>query len=159
MCPKVVLIAVSVASLLVPASAEETLPYALRTDKLGDTYVPSLGDIMGATQLRHFKLWYAGKLKNWELAGYELGQIEDSFANAARGYQNIPIENIIIVEKPLQALDSAIKDKDGEHFDNAFTDLTAACNSCHQAGQVGFIVIQTPTASPFSNQDFEPKQR
>jgi hypothetical protein len=149
MCPKVVLIAVSVASLLVPASAEETVPYALRTDKSGDTYVPSLGDIMGATQLRHFKLWYAGKLKNWELAGYELG----------RGDQNIPIENIIIVEKSLQALDSAIKDKDGEHFDNAFTDLTAACNSCHRAGQLGFIVIQMPTASPFSNQDFEPKQR
>jgi hypothetical protein len=69
------------------------------------------------------------------------------------------IENIIMVGKPVQALDNTIKERDGEHFDHAFTDLTAACNSCHQAGQVGFIVIQIPTAFPFSSQDFEPKQR
>ena len=33
-------------------------------------YRPRLGDIMGATQLRHFKLWHAGKEKNWALADY-----------------------------------------------------------------------------------------
>ena len=33
-----------------------------------DTYRPPLGDIMGKIQLRHIKLWFAGKLANWELA-------------------------------------------------------------------------------------------
>ena len=74
-----------------PAFAQETVPYASRPPVVGDTYVPTLGDIMGATQLRHFKLWYAGELRNWELASYELGQIEDSLINAARLYQNIPV--------------------------------------------------------------------
>jgi len=31
-----------------------------------------LSDIMIATQLRHFKLWDAGRVKNWGLANYEL---------------------------------------------------------------------------------------
>jgi len=31
-------------------------------------YDPTLGDLMGMTQLRHFKLSYAGRSENWELA-------------------------------------------------------------------------------------------
>jgi cytochrome c553 len=140
-----------------PAFAQETVPYASRPPVLGDTYVPTLGDIMGATQLRHFKLWYAGKLRNWELASYELGQIEDSLINAARLYQNIPVEKINMIQQPLITLAGAIKAKDGARFASAFANLTAACNSCHEAAQVGFITIQVPTASPFSNQSFMPK--
>ena len=41
-----------------------------------EQYVPRLGDIMNAVQSRHMKLWFAGKALNWELAAYELGQIE-----------------------------------------------------------------------------------
>ena len=110
-------------------------------------------------QLRHFKLSYAGKLGNWELASYELGQIGDSLLNAARLYQNIPVEKINMVEQPLMDLSSAIKAKDGARFASAFADLTAACNSCHEAAHVGFITIQVPTASPFSNQSFMPKRK
>jgi hypothetical protein len=112
---------------------------------------------MGAVQLRHFKLWYAGRLRNWELATYELGQIEDSFNNAVQLYQNIPVEKISMIDQPLTALDSAIKAKDGTRFGSAFANLTTACNSCHEAARVGFIRIQIPTASPFSNQSFTPK--
>jgi hypothetical protein len=36
------------------------------------SYVPSLGDLMAAIQLRHSKLWYVANLKNWPLADYEL---------------------------------------------------------------------------------------
>ena len=36
-----------------------------------ELYRPPLGDIMGKIQLRHIKLWFAGKLGNWELATYE----------------------------------------------------------------------------------------
>ena len=148
------MIALSIVTAMLPAFAQDTVPYAYRPPSAGDAYVPTLGDIMGATQLRHFKLSYAGKLGNWDLASYELGQIEDSLINAARLYQNIPIEKINTVEQPLMALSSAIKVKDAGRFAGAFADLTAACNSCHEAAHVGFIRIQVPTASPFSNQLF-----
>ena len=41
-------------------------------------YKPPLGDIMGKIQLRHIKLWFAGKHKNWELAAYEVDEIKAS---------------------------------------------------------------------------------
>jgi len=151
------MIALSIVAAMLPAFAQDTVPYAYRPPTAGDSYVPTLGDIMGATQLRHFKLSYAGKLGNWELASYELGQIEDSLITAARLYQNIPIEKINMVEQPLTALSNAIKAKDGARFAGAFADLTATCNGCHEAAHVGFITIQVPTASPFSNQSFMPK--
>ena len=49
--------------------------------------------------------------------------------------------------------------KDGKHFADAFDNLTAACNACHEAAHVDFIAIQVPTASPFSNQSFTPKEK
>jgi cytochrome c553 len=152
------MIALSIAAAMLPAFAEDTVPYAFRRPTVGETYVPTLGDIMGATQLRHFKLWYAGKLRNWELATYELGQIEDSFVNAARLYQNIPIEKINTIDQPLMALASAIKAKGRARFGSAFANLTAACNGCHEAAHVGFVAIRVPTASPFSNQSFMPNK-
>lgn len=124
-----------------------------------DSYVASLGDIMGTTQWRHIKLWYAIKSKNWELLNYELGQLRDSFDKAAMLYRNIPIEYIVAVQQPLIALRDAIKAKDAAKFERGFADLTNACNLCHRAAQVGFIVIQTPTSSPFSNQKFLPAQK
>ena len=36
--------------------------------KAQPSYLLRLSDIMVATQLRHFKLWYAGQVKNWQLA-------------------------------------------------------------------------------------------
>ena len=44
--------------------------------------MPRLNDIMVATQLRHFKLWYAGIVQNWALAKYECGQIRSSIEDA-----------------------------------------------------------------------------
>ena len=35
-----------------------------------EAYKPGLGDIMGAIQMRHAKLWFAGKSLNWQLAAY-----------------------------------------------------------------------------------------
>ena len=120
-------------------------------------YVPRLGDIMGATQLRHLKLWYAGKEKNWNLAQYELGQIKETFQDAMSYYPGLPAADMTTMTKPASELGSAILAKDGAGFVRAFRELTAACNACHQAQGYGAIVIKLPTASPFSNQSFAPK--
>jgi hypothetical protein len=119
-------------------------------------YVPSLGDVMGTTQLRHIKLWFAGKFRNWPLAAYELEQVRASFVQVAMLYEGIPAANISMVSKPFQLLDEAIKAEDGARFARAFDDLTNACNNCHQSIQRGFIIIKTPADSPFSNQSFAP---
>jgi hypothetical protein len=147
----------SVGAVALPAFAEDTVPYAYRPPIAGESYVPGLGNIMEAIQWRHIKLAYAGKSANWELARYELGQMQESLSDAARLYQGIPIDKVDMIEQPVVALSDAIKSKDAPRFTRAFADLTAACNSCHAAAQVGFITIQVPTASPFTDQSFAPK--
>jgi hypothetical protein len=119
----------------------------------------NLGDIMGKIQLRHIKLWYAIKSKNWNLVDYELTQMRDSLENAVILYRNIPVELIVLADKPLIELQAAAKAKDGAKLERSFGDLTAACNSCHKAAQIEFITIQTPTSSPFSDQKFTPTSK
>ena len=105
------------------------------------------------------KIWYAIKSRNWDLMEYELKHVRDSFDGAVVLYQNIPIELIVAVDRPIGALQAAAKSKSGSQLERDFEDLTAACNACHQAAEVGFIQIRTPTGSPFSDQDFAPNRK
>ena len=121
-----------------------------------------LSDIMVATQLRHFKLWYAGQVKNWELANYELAQIRASFEDAARLSANISIPPKTTITQSADEVRGAIEEKDSAKFAKALDKLTLACNSCHQAAGVGFIAIREPRTSPMltsplSDQAFRPK--
>ena len=121
--------------------------------------VPALGDIMGKIQLRHIKIWSAIKARNWDLLDYELDQIKYSLNNAVILYRNIPVEYIAAADKPIIELQKAAKEKSASKLWKGFEELTFACNSCHAAGQVGFISIKTPTSSPFSDQEFAPAQK
>ena len=133
-----------------------------RLGKSQHPYVPRLGDIMVATQLRHFKLWYAGQVRNWDLANYELAQIRGSFEDATEFFANIPGANTMKIAQSVDEAGSAIAAKDSAKFVKAYDGLTSACNSCHQAAGFGFIVIREPRmspiqTSPFSDESFRPK--
>jgi len=122
-------------------------------------YVPGMGEIMGAQQMRHTKLWFAGQAGNWPLANYELGEIREGFEDAATYhtvFRGIPVSALIrrFTVKPLAKLSAAIRDKDSARFKTAFDQLTHACNSCHRAAAHGYIVIRRPSASPFTDQNF-----
>ena len=143
-------------------------PLGAQESQRGPTNAPymmlSLADIMSATQWRHLKLAYSGTVSNWQLANYELGQIQQSFSAAAQLYpvfKSIPLAQLIKDESepPLADLGKAIESKNSADFTKAFGNLTDACNRCHQAAGVGFIVMRIPTSSPFSNQLFPPVQR
>jgi hypothetical protein len=121
------------------------------------TYVAPLGDIMGKIQLRHIKLWDAIKHRNFPLVDYELTQTKDAFGNAVILYRNIPVEFIAAAGKPLTDMQKAAQAKDGAALERGYADLTAACNACHQAAEVGFIAIKTPGPSAFTDQDFSPR--
>ena len=125
----------------------------LQTDDKAPLKVPAQS--MVTIQLRHIKLWSAGKSKNWDLLNYEAQKLEDDFIAAAGFYRNLPVDNLVLVDRPLQRLMEAAKEKDYSLYTKAFDELTAGCNSCHVAGQVGFIHIQLPKSSPFSDQSYE----
>jgi len=121
-------------------------------------YVPRLGDIMNAVQIRHMKLWFAGKSANWELAAYEARQLKAGLVEAASFYEGIPVTNVTTMAQPVSAVADAIDAKDGGKFAKAYNDLTNGCNSCHQSIGRGYIVMRVPDASPFGDQQFVPRK-
>jgi len=155
------LLAALLALIVLPARCDE-VPFAQpapSTNPHGESYAVSLSDAMQLTQLRHIKLWLAGRNKNWPLANYELAQLKDTFDKAAMLYLNIPVEYIAAVEKPLGVLSDAVAAKDAAQFQRGFKALQAACNDCHKAADVGFIAIETPSASVFPDQSFAPARQ
>jgi cytochrome c553 len=120
-----------------------------------ERFVPRLNDMMVATQLRHFKLWYAGIVQNWALANYELSQIRNAIVDTERFYANKGGSRMSAMMTPgTDDLEDAIKAKDSAKFANAYTKLTTACNSCHEADGFGFIKIREPRLSPLETSPF-----
>jgi hypothetical protein len=117
-------------------------------------YVPSLSEMMTGQQERHIKLWFAGHARNWPLADYEVGQLEDGFDDIGKLIGGDLVDKQ--VSAPLKALEKAIADKDRRAFEAAFDTLSAGCNSCHHTLDHAFIVIQRPALLPYSNQSFAP---
>jgi hypothetical protein len=120
-------------------------------------YEPGLGDQMHTLQLRHAKLWFAGAAGNWELAAFEIHEIEENLERIARWHhdnETIPMGPAIKVHmQPGQyAVEQSVARKNAGEFSAAFDRLTQGCNACHRATEHGFIVIQRPTSEPVSNQ-------
>jgi cytochrome c553 len=136
-------------SALLPVQAQEQKP-----DSAQERYVPRLNTLMMVTQLGHFKLWYAGAVQNWALANYELTQIRANIVDAKKLHPDNSRSDMSMMSEPADDLDEAIKAKDSAKFVKAFSKLTAACNSCHEATGVGFIKIRDPRLSPIETSPF-----
>jgi hypothetical protein len=126
-----------------------------------EPYVPGLGEIMSLTQMRHLKLWFAGQAENWELASYETDELEEGFADVVRFHPTHksspePLTRLVpeFTEGPIEALRSAIAQRDLAAFTAGFDSLTQGCNGCHRAADFSFNVVVQPTSNPYSNQSF-----
>ena len=125
-------------------------------------YRPGLGELMNFTQMRHAKLWFAGQEQNWQLARYELDELQEGFDDVVRfhpSHKDSPLSLALLVPKimtqPMDDLRAAITAHDNQSFVAAYDGFTAGCNSCHQATNFGFNVVKRPSgASWFSNQAF-----
>jgi hypothetical protein len=127
-----------------------------------DAARPTLADLMVLTQLRHYKLWYSARVENWKLADYELTQLVATVERIKKLYpetHSIAQANLIQekTDPALKDLHTAIQDKSDSRFEAAFNQITDACNQCHRAADIDFILVRTPTKSPFSNQVFTPE--
>ncbi len=126
-----------------------------------EPYEPGLGEFMTATQLRHAKLWFAGKSNNWDLAAYEIDEIREGLEDAARlhpTFNGVPVAEMIktIINPRIERLEKAVERKNSTLFIAAFDELTNGCNSCHAGASKPFIRIQRPTEPPLTNQNFAP---
>ncbi|MEO8016783.1 MAG: hypothetical protein ABI769_03135 [Pseudomonadota bacterium] len=130
-------------------------------DETSTTYTPGLGEIMTFTQMRHTKLWFAGEASNWDLAAYEIDELEEGFHDAVAFHPThkdspVPLAEVLpaMTDAPVVALRASVSKHDKAAFETAFDSLTAGCNNCHRAMKFGFNVVQRPTAEAFPNQNF-----
>jgi hypothetical protein len=142
------------------------VPLLAAAQNAGPVYKPGLADLMTMTvQPRHIKLALAGRTQNWTYAKYELTELGDALARAAMlwpKYKGLPIDGMVdaFAKGPMAQVSAAIGDKDPARFAATFGQLAEGCNACHQAANVGYVVIKTPGPSDlqaFPDQEFRPR--
>jgi hypothetical protein len=124
--------------------------------RLDNSYKPGLGEFMSQIQIHHAKLWFAGKYGNWELASFEVGEIQEALDDIPKYCADRPeVKSISMVIPAMDSLSEAIKENNENKFSDGFTLLTATCNDCHKATDHGFNVIKIPDVPPVTNQVFK----
>ena len=158
-----VLAALSLAGAAGAASAQ-TAPLAPPANTTPVAYVMGMGDLMNTLiQPRHTKLGLAGRAENWAVANYalsELRQVFERFGKAVPKFRGMPVPDLIdaALTAPLGAVEAAIREKDPKKFAAAYDQVTQGCNACHIELDHPYVVIKTPDASVFPNQDFTPQR-
>lgn len=113
-------------------------------------------------QPRHTKLGLAGRAENWPLASYALRELKQGFlivSHAVPRWKGLPVPDLVdaAMTQPITRVDISIKLRFRRQFDETYQQLTAGCNACHSTTDNAFIVIKEPDASPFPDQEFQPK--
>lgn len=151
-------------SAALPQTAPSSPPPSNSVNAKSAPYPLTLGDMMNTLiQPRHAKLGLAGRAQNWPLAQYALVEIRQAFAGIEKAqptFRGLPVAQLVdaAVGQPMNDVDAAIKARNSKQFDAAYAQLTQGCNACHTALDHPFVVIKTPDASAFPNQDFSPHQ-
>src|ERR1700692_4859934 len=92
-----------------------------------------------------------GKKNNWDLAAYEIDEIEEGLEDAENNFpthDGIPVADMIKanIDPAVAELRKAVGAKSSTKFALAFDKLTSACNTCHTGANKQFIRIQRPTS-------------
>lgn len=129
-------------------------------NKISETYKPGFGEFMSNIQIHHAKLWFAGENQNWKLADFEINEIKENLEGIQKYCsERTETKSIGMINPAMDSLSNAILKKDKNLFRKKYTNLTNSCNACHQSTNHEYNVIIIPKNSPFSNQDFNPKNK
>lgn len=142
-----------------PPAAQEAPKPDSKPAEVPKTYLPGLEVFMGTIQRQHEKLWFAGRARNWELTAYQLGEMKEVMGvvqDLVPKYKELPIADMIdaVITGPIVEMEKAIESKNYRGFVASFDKITAACNSCHEGAERGFIKLRRPVHNPYSNQVF-----
>ncbi|MGJ4929013.1 cytochrome family protein [Bradyrhizobium sp. HKCCYLS2038] len=155
-------ISLTVAGLAALASLATVAGLRAEAPAPAPAYVPTISDLMIATiQPRHVRLSIAARSGNWAFAAYELGNLKGAFNRVGRAQPQVDGNSFAdmttaVTQQPFDDLAQAIKQKDVARFEQSYADLTAACNSCHQALNRAAVVIKVPQGASVADQDFTP---
>ena len=117
------------------------------------------GDIMAEVGRRFERAGRAAQVGRWELAAYDVGEIEEVFADIPHA---IMPEDVHIDLRPIAKafadtapgdLKRALAAHDLPAFEAAFARTAATCNGCHQAAGRSFIQVPTTIGEPVPRLD------
>jgi len=121
---------------------------------------PGLGEYMTTIQLHAGKLWFAAKAANWDLAAYELHEMEEAMESVKKlnvEKNGVKITGVMdsVLQTQVAQLEKTIKRKNQAEFQKAYDETLSACNGCHAESGHKHIQIIRPTAPPVTNQKWE----
>ena len=127
-------------------------------------YHPELGEQMLILQLRHARLWFAGEAGNWNLATFEVQELQEAFDAVVE--QNPEDANLqperladvlpAMTRGAIADLRKAVDAKSKAAFEKAFDGLSAACTGCHHVAGNDMLVIQRPKTPLLDNLRVDP---
>ncbi|MEA2906339.1 MAG: hypothetical protein QOG83_2986 [Alphaproteobacteria bacterium] len=156
---------VAVAALPVPTIAQPAAEEPRAADAEPQPFNPQMSALMSMIiQPRHAKLGLAAKVENWALAGYYFKELKAGFGVVGRAiprWKGLPVPDLIdaALTQHFAVLDFAIKAGEPRQFAEAYDRVTTGCNNCHATTDHPFVVIKSPDASTWSNQEFKPAGR
>lgn len=110
---------------------------------------PRLGDLMTQVGRRFELIGRAGTAKRWDLAGFELGELHETFDDVPKAIMPEDVKADVpqlakgFVPTIESNLDAAVASRDPARLATAFAAAAGACNSCHQAAGKPYIEIPT----------------
>jgi len=115
---------------------------------------------MTTIQLHAGKLWFAAKANNWELAAYELHELEETMEAVKKlnvEKNGVKISNVMdaVLQTQIVQLEESIKQKNQTEFQKNYDETLSACNGCHTESGHKFIEIIRPSAPPVTNQKWQ----
>src|SRR5690625_617869 len=120
--------------------------------KIENAYTPGFGDFMGSIQNHHNKLWFAGINENWELAAFEIHELEEIFEDIENTYPDRDeTEFIPMIHPGLEAVEKAVSEQNSDIFKSSYHALTNVFNTCHKATEQKFINITIHTSPSLKN--------
>ena len=126
-------------------------------NKVNNAYVPGFGEFMSDIQVHHAKLWFAGINQNWDLADFEIKEIQELKDDIVKfETDRVESKTIPMLQPALDSVAQTIKHKNLDDFKNSFVFLTNTCNECHRVVNYPFNDVKIPDTPPFTNQIFKP---
>jgi hypothetical protein len=142
------------------SALQESLKRVQAELALAKELAPGLGEYMTTIQLHAGKLWFAAKASNWELAAYEVHELEETMEAVKKlnvEKNGVKISNVMdaVLQTQIAQLEESIKRKNQTDFQKSYDETLSACNGCHTEAGYKFIQIVRPTAPPVTNQKWE----
>jgi len=142
------------------AALQESLERLQAELALTKELAPGLGQYMTTIQLHAGKLWFAAKANNWELAAYELHELEETMEAVKKlnvEKNGVKISNVMdaVLQTQIVQLEESIKQKNQTEFQKNYDETLSACNGCHTESGHKFIEIIRPSAPPVTNQKWQ----